>query len=197
MATASQRPTRERLLDAAADLLHRKGYSATGLSEVTERAKTPKGSLYFHFPGGKEQLGAEALAASGARFREGIQAIVKDAPDGPSAVRDLAGMLALGLSSTDYQLGCPIATTTLEAASSSPLIRDAADRAFGSWIAALQERLSADGYNDAAANKLSIFVLSALEGAMVLARATQSTAALDIASEALADLVDHTPLEKS
>lgn len=193
MTTDTPQPTRERLLDAAADLLHRKGYSATGLSEVTSRAKTPKGSLYFHFPGGKEQLGAEALTVSGNRFYTGIKAVVAGAPDGPKAVRDLAAMLAFGLSTTGYQLGCPIATTTLEAASSSPLIREAADAAFASWIGALQERLVADGHDAAAAKKLSTLVLSTLEGAMVLARATQSTEALDIAADALADLVARAP----
>lgn len=193
MPTSTERPTRQRLLDVAADLLHRKGYSGTGLSEISTKAKTPKGSMYFHFPGGKEQLGAEALAVSGERFRVGIQAVVDAAPDGPQAARGLARMLAAGLSSTGYELGCPIATTTLEAASGSPLIREAANAAFTGWIESLRRRLVADGHDEARAEELATLVLSTLEGAMVLARARQSTLPLEIAADAMAAAVTLRP----
>ena len=58
-------PSRDRLLDAAVDLLQRQGYHGTGLNELLERSEAPRGSLYHYFPGGKEQIGAEAIGRAG------------------------------------------------------------------------------------------------------------------------------------
>ena len=57
--------TRARLLDATLDLVEAGGYSGAGLNQVIAASGAPRGSLYFHFPGGKDQLVGEALAAAG------------------------------------------------------------------------------------------------------------------------------------
>ena len=49
--------TRERILTAAQRLFRKRGYHATGLSDILEAANAPKGSLYHHFPDGKEAIG--------------------------------------------------------------------------------------------------------------------------------------------
>ncbi|HEY8491429.1 MAG TPA: helix-turn-helix domain-containing protein, partial [Dehalococcoidia bacterium] len=65
------RPTdsRQRMIRAMSRLMQRQGFHATGLNQVLAESGAPKGSLYFHFPGGKEQLAAEAVQASGDRLR--------------------------------------------------------------------------------------------------------------------------------
>jgi AcrR family transcriptional regulator len=67
-ATADRVSTRERILYSAAELFRRQGYAATGLKQVVAAANAPFGSLYHHFPGGKEQLGDEVLRAGGAFY---------------------------------------------------------------------------------------------------------------------------------
>ncbi len=177
--------TRDRLLAATADLLQRGGYAATGLSEITARAGAPKGSLYFHFPGGKEQLGAEALARSGAEQAEAIDAVLLGAADAASAIRAVIAHFAARLQSSEYQLGCPIATTALEQAATSPRLRDAAQGAYERWVELLRIRLQADGREPATAAEEALFVLSAIEGALVLARAARSTRPLRVCSQQL------------
>ena len=64
--------TRERILDASTELFRRQGYAGTGLKSVVDKAGAPFGSLYHHFPGGKDQLGAgveDALSCPGCHGR--------------------------------------------------------------------------------------------------------------------------------
>src|SRR6185437_10409523 len=69
------RASRAAFIDATAVLLRRQGYAATGLSEIVERSGAPRGSVYFHFPGGKEELAVAAMARSGEQLRGAIAAL--------------------------------------------------------------------------------------------------------------------------
>ena len=94
-------------------LMRRQGYNATGLNQIAAESGAPKGSIYFHFPGGKEQLAAEAIATSGEGIRRVIQATLSASPDAATAVRTLATGMAAGLAASSYSDGCPIATVAL------------------------------------------------------------------------------------
>jgi TetR/AcrR family transcriptional regulator, lmrAB and yxaGH operons repressor len=181
----TEKPTRERFLNAAAELFQRQGYAATGLSEITELGGAPKGSLYFHFPGGKEQLGVEALTLAGERFAVLIRGILEKAPSSEAGVQTIIEAMSNGLEATDYQLGCPVATTALETATKSSAIREAANDAFASWTEALRDRFAADGVDGKAAERRAVLVLSAIEGALVLSRAANSTRPLELVAEQL------------
>ena len=65
---------REDMLAAAVELFRARGYDGVGVAELLEKSGAPRGSLYFHFPGGKEQIGAEAVTRVGEevaqRFRD-------------------------------------------------------------------------------------------------------------------------------
>jgi TetR/AcrR family transcriptional repressor of lmrAB and yxaGH operons len=163
--------SRTAFIEATADLMRRQGYGATAISEIVALSGAPKGSLYFHFPGGKEQLAAEAVSSAGERLRGQIAAILSSSDDLAVCIGRLIDALAAGLERSDYQRGCPIATVTLEAASASEAIRVSADAVFGSWLTVLAARMRADGLDPAAAERRATFVLSAVEGALILARA--------------------------
>src|ERR1700704_2934259 len=64
-ATADMSTTRDRIVDASAELFRRQGYAATGVKQIVTEAQAPFGSLYHFFPGGKQGLGAEAIRTSG------------------------------------------------------------------------------------------------------------------------------------
>src|SRR5687768_18577634 len=65
----SELSTRDRMVQATCDLLEAQGYYATGLNEILQRSCTPRGSLYYYFPEGKEELAVEAIERQG-RFIE-------------------------------------------------------------------------------------------------------------------------------
>jgi AcrR family transcriptional regulator len=182
--------TRERIIDVSAELMSRQGYTATGIKQIVTAARAPFGSLYHHFPGGKEQLGAEAIRTSGALYEQLIPAVFDSAPDLPTAVRAFFAGAGEHLRATDFADACPIATIALEVSSSSEVMRAACADVFERWLAAGVERFVAAGLSDQRARELAVSMFAALEGAFVLARAARSTEALAVAGEATASAVE-------
>jgi AcrR family transcriptional regulator len=176
--------TRERIINASAELFARQGYAGTGVKQIVAAARAPFGSIYHHFPGGKEQIGTETIRASGALYALLIEAVIDPAPDLATGVRDFFAGAAEHLRESDFADACPIATVALEVASTSEPLRRATDEVFESWLAALGERLRFAGIEDERARELSLQILALLEGAFILARASRSTEALDAAGVA-------------
>jgi AcrR family transcriptional regulator len=181
--------TRERIVETSAELFRRQGYAATGVKQIVTAAQAPFGSLYHFFPGGKEQLGAEAIRTSGVLYALLIPAIFDPAPDVVTGVRDFFAGAAQHLLDTDYADACPIATVALEVSSSSETMREACAEVFESWIDAGAARLQAAGIAFSTARGLTIAMIAALEGAFVLARALRQTEPLEIAGELSANAV--------
>ena len=184
----SHRSSRDAFIDTTGSLLRRQGYSGTGLNEIVARSGAPKGSLYFHFPGGKEELAVAAMQRTGEQLRGAVAGILASSDDFGEALARLIDTLGAGLERSGYRDGCPIATVTLEAAGGSEPIRAAAAAAFDSWLDALQRRLEKTGMPALAARQRSLLTLSAIEGALVLARATHDLAPLAAVREELRTL---------
>lgn len=164
---ATATPTRERILYATAELFRRQGYTGTGLKQVVAEARAPFGSLYHHFPGGKQQLADEVIHAGGAFFQALVTAVYDEESTAEASVRAVFEGAAETLASTDFQDACPIATIALEVASTNADLRRATAEVFEHWTVALAERL---GDRDRA-----LAVISALEGAFILCRAQRTT----------------------
>ncbi|MFJ5833690.1 TetR/AcrR family transcriptional regulator [Streptomyces sp. NPDC093089] len=181
--------TSSRLAESMLELIQRHGYSGTGLNAVVEHAGAPKGSLYFHFPQGKEELGEKAVELAAARF----SALVADSATGPAAVGEVLGRvideLAGMLDGSDFQLGCPVSVVTLEMGAQSERLRGACADAFESWIAPVSELLVAHGRPRAVARALATAVVSMVEGAVIVSRAQRSTEPLYCAAQAVAVLL--------
>lgn len=172
--------TRDRIVYASAELFRRQGYTGTGLKQVVAEADAPFGSIYHFFPGGKEQLGDEVIRVAGAFFLQLFETIADESPSHPAAVRSFFAGAAETLRATDYQDACPIATVALEVASTNEALRKATADVFESWIDAATERGVEAGLTRAAARKLAIGMIAALEGAFVLSRAMRSTEPLEV-----------------
>jgi len=181
--------TRDRLLETSAELFRRQGYAATGVKQIITNAQAPFGSLYHHFPGGKEELGAEAIRTSGALYELLIPAVFDPAPDLVTGVRDFFAGAAAHLEETDYADACPIATVALEVSSTSETLRGACADVFERWIAAGAARHVGGGLTPEKGRELTIAMLAALEGAFVLARAMRTTEPLLVAGEMVAGAV--------
>lgn len=181
--------SRDAFIRATGRMLRRQGYDATGLNEIVAGSGAPKGSLYFHFPGGKEELAVAAMQREGGQLRGAIASIMGSGDDLGVALGRLVDALAHGLESSGFRDGCPIATVTLEAATRSEGVRAAAASVFESWLEALQDGFIAGGLDATAARRRALLALAAIEGALILARARRDLEPLAAVRQELVDLV--------
>ncbi|GAA0633913.1 TetR/AcrR family transcriptional regulator [Kutzneria viridogrisea] len=181
--------TRQRVVRTAAALFRTQGYQATGLNQVLAEAGAPKGSLYFHFPGGKEQLAAESVAMAGTEFADGLRAVLAAAPNPAQALENVISLLAEQLRATDFREGCPVATVALDVASDSEPIRAACVQVYEGWLELIAEHLRAHGFAADRATALATVALSAIEGALLLARTRHDLTPLHTVAAQLRELV--------
>jgi AcrR family transcriptional regulator len=199
MVEKSDHPTRERLIDATVDLLRIKGPTAAGTQEILARAAAPRGSFYFHFPDGKTQLIAEAVGRASEATRE---AVFTAASDGsaplPERVERFFAAVAAELEANDYDLGCAVGATVLEASAGSPDLRAAARTAFESWTSVWAEYLMAEGMARERAEQLADTIVAGVEGATMMARASRDSAPLARVGTALrAAVAASLPVDRS
>ena len=193
-ATASRPalPPRERIVRAAARLFRTQGVTGTGMREIVEAAQAPRGSLQHYFPGGKEQLAAEALLYVGDAVGRRIVTLLEGLPaPTPGALfaafagewRDL--YLRVG-----YAQGCPLAAAAADTAGVSPQLRAALSEALGRWEQPLRAALVEMGVPADRAPRLVVLMMSALEGALILARGHEDAAVIDTVIEELRPVLD-------
>ncbi|MGW0811471.1 TetR/AcrR family transcriptional regulator [Nonomuraea sp. NPDC002799] len=163
--------TRARLIDAARTLVEAKGYHGTGLNEVLAVAGAPRGSLYHHFPGGKDQLVGESLVAAGREVDGIVAKLAEAAPTSRDLVLALLDALADRMVAAGYAKGCPVATVALEVAATNDDLQLICGGIYAGWQRGLADALRADGHDAAEADELAATVLALIEGALVLARA--------------------------
>ena len=182
--------TKDRILDASSELFRRQGLTGTGIKQILAQANAPFGSLYHHFPGGKDQLAAETIKRAGAYYGQLVTEEIAKHPDVVAGIR--AAFISAGeaLEETGYADACPIETVALEVASTNEPLRQATAEVFESWVAVLTAILTNGSVEPTHARALAHTIISALEGAFVLARAARRTEALDACADAMADLVE-------
>lgn len=171
-----------RMTIAASELFRRQGYSGTGLNQILSESEAPRGSLYFHFPGGKAELGVDAVNVAGRAIGDGIQHLLDSSATVGEAIGRVAEFLAADLRESDWERGCPIAMVALDTASTSEPIRLACRAVFDDWLDMIERQLRVAGRDGQAAADEALTVVSALEGALMLARSRRDTAPLDAVS---------------
>lgn len=184
------RPDRSRtaLLDSAALLFRRQGYAATGVNQILESAAVKAGSLYHHFPDGKQELAAAVVDIVGGDIERRLRAFLESDLAVADIVDAWIDLMSAGLSA-DQRDGCPIEPIATESVNASPQVREASARAFGGWCLAVADRLRADGWPNDDADQIALAVIALLEGALILSRITGDAAALTAAKAAARTLL--------
>ena len=167
------------MIKAGRRLYSARGYVGTAFSDVLAESGAPRGSVYFHFPGGKDQFASEVVAAH-ARSAQAQMARLAATCSTPqelivtylTAARDRAV-------STGYQEGCPLGAVVLEGAHASSELLASASTALSSSIAVLAGLLVERGAAEANAHRWATATVTAFEGALIVARALRDPAPFD------------------
>lgn len=186
-------PTRERLVEAARLLFWEKGYEAAGMAEILERAKANSGSFY-HFFASKEDL----LLAVLERYRELLHPAVMDpafarTEDPVERIFAVLEGYRQGLLASKFSFGCPIGRLAVEIGVGRRKVQDLVHANFEGWKRAVQgciEEAQARGRLplELDTGRLSTFVLTVMEGAVMQARSAQS---LEPFEDSVAQLRDY------
>ncbi|TGQ31597.1 MULTISPECIES: TetR/AcrR family transcriptional regulator [unclassified Mesorhizobium] len=180
--------TRARILETTGLLLRQRGYHGTSLNDILSASAAPRGSLYFYFPGGKDQLVIEVTRASVAEVTERLGAALA-AEDNPAvSVRHIYQSVATMLEENQFSLGCPIAPVVLD--SPTPELAELCRSAFEQWIGLLRQAFVRAGVPERRAQALALLVESSLEGLMVIARATRDHGPLTAVADEVTALVE-------
>jgi TetR/AcrR family transcriptional regulator, lmrAB and yxaGH operons repressor len=184
------RPDRSRaaLIDSAATLFRRQGYAATGLNQILDDAGVKPGSLYHHFPQGKQQLAAAVVETEGTGIEQLLRRFLATGRPVADVVDRWIELLVAGLAG-DQRDGCPIEPIATESVNASPAVREASARAFQGWCGAVEERLRSDGWATVEAKHVGLAVISLIEGALILSRISGDAGALEAAKPAARTLL--------
>jgi TetR/AcrR family transcriptional regulator, lmrAB and yxaGH operons repressor len=162
--------SKEKTVVAAVKLFSQRGYHGTALNDILDAGGSPRGSLYFHFPRGKEEIGQAASGLAGEAVRQVIANAAETSDNIENFLTLIVQAMASNLERSGYSEGCPIATVALETAAQSEILGAAARTAFQSWEQELKHGLERFGMKTGDADLVATTVLSQLEGALLLAR---------------------------
>lgn len=178
--------SRRRIEVAASGLLARHGYHGFGLKALSAAAELPFGSIYHHFPGGKQEIAVAAI--TGTALLSGR--IIAQAPtDVFTTTATMFDFMVAKLENSEWVDGCPIGTPALDGASDVDAVRAACVAAFDMMERAFAGLLVELGVAADAAAELATTVVAAYEGATMLARVRRSEAPLRTVSAAMERLI--------
>lgn len=180
---------RERMIDGAVRLLATRGLAGTSFATVLELTGSPRGSIYHHFPGGKDELVAAALDRA---LDSALAALDARAGESPERVAEVfLDTWRAVLTGSGYSAGCAIVAVTVDA--ETAFLRARCAEAFSAWRRHLAELLARGGMRGDAADACATVLLAGAEGAVVLSRAADDIRPFDDVAVALLDHVRRLP----
>ncbi|BAT61589.1 putative HTH-type transcriptional regulator YxaF [Variibacter gotjawalensis] len=179
---ARKTDSKSKTVMTAIKLFSRRGYHGTALNDILDASGAPRGSLYFHFPNGKEEIGTEAATLAGGAVRAMIADAAANSRDAAGFLTRIVRTMGANLEASGFTEGCPLATVALETAAESESLGAAARAAFKSWEKEIDDGLAR--YDVAASAALATMVLNQIEGALMLARTHRDLEPMRRAEEA-------------
>lgn len=188
--------TRDRIVEAMAQLMRYQGYGATSVKQVVDRSRVTTGSLYHFFPEGKRQVAAAALQATAASFIALVPLLMDPHDDLGDAVRAFFGAAAEDMERAGWATMCPVGTVAAETADVEPELRAVCADIVSSWVEDADAYFVGRGLSPADAHRLTLVAFTALEGAFVLCRVLRSADALVTAGDSVAAVAESMSRER-
>jgi TetR/AcrR family transcriptional repressor of lmrAB and yxaGH operons len=165
---------REDLIQSAVELFRARGYEGVGVADLLAHAGAPRGSLYFHFPGGKEEIGAEALIRAGASVTERLRALRESGVSLESFIDIVFKTTARESKERGYQASCPLAAIATEVSKDNPSLCCAISGALTDWEREIALAATSAGMNKKNSEIFASAFVTTMEGALVVSKAQRS-----------------------
>src|ERR1044072_643954 len=123
------------MLVSAAEVMRERGAAGVTIDEVLARSGAPRGSVYHHFPDGRNQILTEALQYAGQAITEVLDEAAADG--GMYLVRKFVVFWEELLVESNFAAGCPVVAAAIGAAGEEPQLTTVAGRIFSHWRDAL------------------------------------------------------------
>jgi TetR/AcrR family transcriptional regulator, lmrAB and yxaGH operons repressor len=179
----SKMNTREKILTTAAFLFQKNGYHATGLNEIIKESATPKGSLYYHFPNGKEELAAATIKLMGDTIKYHIEEELAKNNDPVQTIKEYILNLARKFNERDQENYFSISLLALETVTISESLRKTCIEVYDLWKDIYYQKLVSSGFSSEKATELSLILQLMIEGAITISLIRNDTTMLVAAAE--------------
>ncbi|MDO4316373.1 MAG: TetR/AcrR family transcriptional regulator [Oscillospiraceae bacterium] len=167
-------PAKVRILATAAELFQKQGYHATGLNQIVAESGAPKGSLYYYFPNGKEELAVAAIGLIRDEIEGRIRRFLAGVDDPEAAIQAMIRAMAREFEQPEHIIRCTVSLLTLEVSLLSEPLRLACTACTEAWENAIAEKLEQGGCDRERARKLGAMLQSIIDGAMISALGKRS-----------------------
>ena len=179
--------SRASMVRSAASLIRTRGLSATSFSDVLADSGAPRGSIYHHFPRGKEQLAGDAIRWTSERVVSHQRACRATTASG--VLRCFIDMWRQVVRQSNATAGCVVAGTAVDTVAGERGLIDVVRATFDSWTGLLTEQLEAVGVPSRRASRIALATLAGMEGALILCRAEGNTGPLETVAAELMRLL--------
>jgi AcrR family transcriptional regulator len=187
-AVSPKRGTKERMVLAAVDLLRENGLGGVTIDAVLARSAAPRGSVYHHFPGGREEI----VRAAAERAADDISGLIEEATaagDASQAIARFTEFWKRTLVATDYRAGCPVMALTVGGGPDQEWPADIAHTTYDRWRQLMASALEQSGVPAGVSAPLATTVIAAISGAVVVSAADRTTDPIDQVAEQMVRLI--------
>ncbi|AWB43302.1 TetR/AcrR family transcriptional regulator [Paenibacillus sp. CAA11] len=184
--------SREMIVETASRLFFCQGYAGTGLNQIIKESHSPKGSLYYYFPDGKEGLALECIHHNNQIVTGKIRESLKSTDNCAEAIQLFISNLIKDTEESEYKGFTPFSFwLAVETSSISEALREACQSVFAEWVSLFSEALIREGMESARAKDIGMLIVSMLEGALIIALTKRDKEPLMKASNYLYLLIRH------
>lgn len=177
--------TKSLIIDIATKLFQEKGYMGVGLNEILKTCEISKGSLYHHFPNGKEELLIACLHSLKEAITKDIEEIFDRHPITQEAVKAMIEILIDHFETDGTITSYTFSSIISEMASLSEPVRNASSDLYAKIQEIYSKKLRADGYSAESADAIALMMTASIEGGIMLCLTNQTSEPLKIISQVL------------
>jgi TetR/AcrR family transcriptional repressor of lmrAB and yxaGH operons len=155
------------------------------LNEIIRESGAPKGSVYYYFPGGKEQIGAEAILEAGKIISTRLRGLLEEDASPAEAIRRFLLQMAENVESSGFSSSSPLTTATIETSITCEPINQACRQAFDLILSAFEDKFIVAGFAPDISSELALYITTVIEGGILMSRTYHNAQPLRVAAQHL------------